>query len=236
MSAFDSVVCSKARPLPVIVLADNSGSMYDDGKLDSLKHALTEMITSFKDASSSALDAEIYVSIVSFGNNSVSMVIEPKSASEIANNQQLMKAIDEMRAAGNTPLGLAISKLVDMLEHRESYPSRAYRPFLILASDGMPNDEWEGPLKKLLFSERGKKATRLALSIGVDADNAMLEKFIDNKEIPVFKANDVYGIRRFFKCVTMSAIKSSQSARPGEITTGDVVKILSDDDDDLFKD
>lgn len=234
MSAFNSVVSTQARPLPVIILADNSGSMFDDGKLDSLKHALVDMIKSFKGASSSSLEAEIYVSIVSFGYNAATMVIEPKSASEIADSEPLLNAINGMQANGNTPLGLAITKLVNMLEHRESYPSRAYRPFLVLASDGMPNDEWEQPLKQLLSSERGKKATRLALSIGADADNAMLEKFVDNKEIPVFKANGVDGIRKFFKCVTMSAIKSSRSARPGEIASDEVVKILAEDDDDLF--
>lgn len=236
MSAFDSVVCTQARPLPVIILADNSGSMADDGKLDSLKHALVDMIKSFKGASSSSLEAEIYVSVVSFGNNKATMVIEPKSASEIADSAPLLDAINGMQASGNTPLGLALTKLVDMLEHRESYPSRAYRPFLVLASDGMPNDEWENPLKQLLSGERGKKATRLALSIGADADNSMLEKFVDNKEIPVFKATGVDGIRKFFKCVTMSAIKSSQSARPGEIAAGEVVKILADDDGGLFED
>lgn len=234
MSAFDNVVCTQARPLPVIILADNSGSMYDDGKLDSLKHAIIDMVKSFKGSSSSCLEAEIYVSVVSFGNNAATMVIEPKSAVEIAESESLLKAINNMQACGNTPLGLALQKLVDMLDHRDSYPSRAYRPFLILASDGMPNDEWEKPLERLLTSERGKKATRLALSIGADADNAMLEKFVDNKEIPVFKANGVDGIRKFFKCVTMSAIKSSQSARPGEIASDEVVKILTEDDDDLF--
>ena len=234
MSAFDNVVCTQARPLPVIILADNSGSMYDDGKIDSLKHALIDMVKSFKGASASSLKAEIYVSIISFGNDSATMIIEPKPASEIANSESLLGAISSMQACGNTPLGLALENLVNMLESKESYPSRAYRPFLILASDGMPNDEWEQPLERLLSSERGKKATRLALSIGADADNAMLEKFVANKEIPVFKANDVGGISKFFRCVTMSAIKSSQSARPGEIATGEVVKILADDEDDLF--
>ncbi len=236
MSAFDNVVCTQSRPLPVIILADNSGSMYDDGKLDSLKHALINMIKSFKGMSTSCFEAEIYVSVISFGNDAAPMVIEPKSASEIADNESLLNAINKMEACGNTPLGLALTQLVNMLEHRESYPSRAYRPFLILASDGMPNDEWEKPLERLLTSERGKKATRLALSIGADADNDMLEKFIGNKEIPVFKANGVDGIRKFFRCVTMSAIKSSQSARPGEIAPEEVVKILSDDDSYLFED
>lgn len=233
MSAFDSVVCSKARPLPVIVLADNSGSMFDDGKLDSLKHALVDMLKSFKGASSSNLEAEIHVAVIAFGNDSVTAVINPQAASEIADSESTLRAINNMTAIGNTPLGLALAKLIEMLENKDAYPSRAYRPFLILASDGRPNDSWEGELDRLRSSERGRKATRLALSIGADADDRMLEKFIGNKEIPVFKAKDADGIRKFFKCVTMTAIKSSRSVSPGVVPAGEIVKIM-DDDDDLF--
>ena len=41
-------------------------------------------------------------------------------------------------------------------------PSRAYRPTLVLVSDGKPNGEWEGPLRRLLTSERAAKAERFA--------------------------------------------------------------------------
>lgn len=231
MSAFDNIVSTQARPLPVIVLADVSGSMNENGKLDSLKHALVDMVKSFKDASSSSLEADIYVSVITFGAGHADIALEPKSASEIADSSDLQIFIDSMNARGNTPLGAALTKLNDMLEHRESYPSRAYRPFLVLASDGMPNDQWRDPLQQLLTSERGKKATRLALAIGTDADEGMLEQFVNNVEIPVFKANNVSGIKKFFKCVTMSAIKSSQSANPGVVSTGDVAKILMSEDE-----
>ena len=57
MSVFNNVVDFKSRPLPVIILADVSGSMSENGKLDSLKHALNDMIASFKNAASSTLEA-----------------------------------------------------------------------------------------------------------------------------------------------------------------------------------
>lgn len=242
MSAFDQVTNTQARPLPVIVLADTSGSMSVDGKLDSLKKSLIDMIKSFKGATASNLETEIYVSIISFGNNSATTIIEPKSASEIADSPSFLNAIYAMQANGNTPLGLALTKILGMLEHRETYPSRAYRPFLVLASDGHPNDKWLDPLNKLLTSERGKKATRLALAIGADADEPMLEKFTNNKKIPVFKANNANEIREFFKCVTITVEEVSQSPNPGEITEAEVIKIannvglkIAKDADDFFE-
>lgn len=54
------------RPLPVIVLADVSGSMSEDGKIDILNNALKSMILSFG-AESKLLRAEIQVGLITFG-------------------------------------------------------------------------------------------------------------------------------------------------------------------------
>lgn len=231
MSAFDNVASNQARPLPVIVLADISGSMNDNGKMDSLKHALIDMVTSFKEASASALETEIFISIITFGNNSANIVLAPESATNVANNPQKLKEIQALQANGNTPLGLALTKLADLLEDKSIFPSRAYRPYLILVSDGMPNDKWEAPLQRLQSSKRAQKAIRLALAIGADADEKMLSAFINNSEISVIKANNAAEIKKFFKCVTISTIKDLQSINPGQAKALDIFNA-----DDLFKD
>ena len=45
MSVFDTVVSIQSRPLPVIILADVSGSMHEIGKLDSLKQIIYILAT-----------------------------------------------------------------------------------------------------------------------------------------------------------------------------------------------
>ncbi len=47
MTTLSDFTIATPRPLPVIVLADISGSMSENGKIDSLNHALDEMIKSF---------------------------------------------------------------------------------------------------------------------------------------------------------------------------------------------
>ena len=230
---FANVTEKKARPLPVFILADDSGSMSEHGKADSLKKALQDMIVSFKDASKSSLEAEIYVSVITFGNNQANVAQEPAAANTVAEPENMQKLLSAFRTSGSTPLGMALNNLTNMMENKDIYPSRAYRPFFILASDGMPNDNWEEELKRFKDSERAKKGTRLALAIGPDASKDMLEKFIDNPEIPVFSANNANEIRKFFKCVTMSIIKSSISATPGQIIAP--TDIFSDNDD-IFED
>src|SRR5690606_12720836 len=47
MSKLKEFTMSSARPLPVIVLADVSGSMSANGKIDALNDAVSEMIATF---------------------------------------------------------------------------------------------------------------------------------------------------------------------------------------------
>ena len=58
-------VAQAARPLPVIILADTSGSMAADGKIDALNQSLREMLATF--STTDDLRAEIYVAIITFG-------------------------------------------------------------------------------------------------------------------------------------------------------------------------
>jgi uncharacterized protein YegL len=58
-------VANKPRTLPVIILADTSGSMFVDGKIDSLNQSLKDMIKSF--AQEGRNRAEINVAVITFG-------------------------------------------------------------------------------------------------------------------------------------------------------------------------
>ena len=65
MSRLKEFTVQSARPLPVIVLADISGSMGVDGKIQALNHAVREMLEAFQDEAD--LRAEIHVSVITFG-------------------------------------------------------------------------------------------------------------------------------------------------------------------------
>ena len=80
-------------------------------------------------------------------------------------------------AAGNTPMGAAFDLVVKMVEDHAQIPSRAYRPTVVLVSDGQPNDEWREPLQRLLASDRASKASRFVLGIGDDACEACHKQF-----------------------------------------------------------
>jgi len=194
---------SLARPLPVILMADVSGSMAADGKIEALNSAVAEMIAAFAEEDDGR--AEIHVSVVTFGGDA-RLHVESTPASEVR--------WTPMRAYGRTPLGAALDLVTDLVEDRERLPKRAYRPTLVLVSDGLPNDEWRGPLDRLQASASACRAQRFALGIGADADHDVLRAFLGDAQERVFDAHEAREIRRFFQWVTMSVTSRSRSARP----------------------
>lgn len=196
-----------ARPLPVIVLADVSGSMKENGKIDALNDAVAEMIATFAEEDDTR--AEIHVSVIVFGDGGASIHKPLRPARETR--------WEPLSAEGRTPMGEAFNLARAMVEDRETVPSRAYRPTLVLVSDGVPTDDWSTPLAALLKSERASKATRFAMGIGADADHETLAAFLANDEGRVFEAHEARDIKNFFRWVTMSVTIRSRSANPNSV-------------------
>lgn len=202
---------SKAKPLPVILLLDTSGSMYGD-KISSLNDAVRKMLGTFTKEESQA--NEFLVSVITFGNSPsgkpVDLVIAPTPASEVQ--------YSALSAGGLTPLGEALDVAKSLIEDKERTPSRAYRPLVVLVSDGVPTDSWQRRLDDFIESGRSAKCDRMALGIGREAyegqGRATLERFIAGTEHQVFEAKDAGEIHNFFKFVTMSVVSRSLSQNP----------------------
>ena len=222
MSSLKKFAVATPRPLPVIVLADTSGSMGENGKIEALNAAMKDMVSTF--AKESRLRAEIQVGLITFGGKA-QMHLPLVAAHGVA-------GFSEFKADGVTPMGAAFDLARQLLEDKDRIPSRAYRPVLILLSDGQPTDDWEAPFKALRDSERAQKATRLAMAIGPDADEAMLKDFANDAEAPIFKAHNARDIHRFFRAVTMSVTTRTASQNP-DISTAFVVPPPDEDALDL---
>jgi uncharacterized protein YegL len=212
---------AKARALPVIILADTSGSMSVDGKISALNEAIQNMVSTFKQES--ARQAEIQVGVITFGGEQAEMHTPLVKASGV-------EAMEPLRATGRTPMGNAFELTTKVLEDKELITSRDYRPVVILLSDGIPTDSWKSGLESLCNSERGQKASRFAMAIGAEANIDVLEAFNNDLEAPVFKAHEARDIHRFFRAVTMSVTARSQSQTPNDLTPINFDNLESDDD------
>lgn len=207
MSTLRDFTLSAPRPLPVIVLIDVSGSMTVDGKIQALNRAVSEMIAAFSDEQD--FRAQIQVAVITFGGKGAQLHTPLTPSTEVKWR--------EMSAAGKTPLGDALNLCTDMIEDRSKIPGRAYRPTVVLVSDGQPTDLWEEAMRRFLVSERSSKALRLALGIGADADQVVLERFVANSDYRVFRADEVRQITQFFRWVTMSVTTRSRNSSPDRV-------------------
>lgn len=215
---------AQARPLPVIVLADTSGSMGEGGKIEALNLAMNDMIKTF--ATESRVRAEIQVGLITFGGDVARLHLPLAPAHQIV-------TITPLLASGRTPMGQAFDLARSLLEDKLLIPSRAYRPVVILVSDGLPTDDWERSFAALRESERAQKASRFAMAIGNDADESMLQQFANDSEAPLFKAHEARDIHRFFRAVTMSVTSRTVSANPDQHSPLNLVEIPEDDALDL---
>jgi uncharacterized protein YegL len=196
---------SKPRPLPVIILADTSGSMSVDGKIAALNQSLSDMLTGFKKADS--LRAEIQIGLLTFGNE-VRWHIPLSGVDKVQWNE-------ELEAYGGTPLGKACDETKYFFEDN-NFPDYCYRPILILLSDGHPTDEYQTAFEALVQSPRVQQSSRFALAIGNDADEKLLKAFGNDLEAPLFYAKNAPEIWRFFRAVTLSVTSHSKSQSPNE--------------------
>ncbi len=219
VNEFDGFVMPKPRMLPVILLLDVSGSMSYDAKMDELNSSVREMLASFKEEQ--IVQADICVSIITFG-------------SEVKIHTELMPAKDivytDMTAKGMTYMGRALDVAYDMIEDKTKIPKNAYRPVVVLVSDGAPNDEhWEEKLQRFVTTGRSSKCDRWSLAIGADADVGMLKKFLDHPEKEVCYVEDAADIHKFFRFISSCTIQRSQSQNPNQVAqdlfTADMLNI-----------
>lgn len=194
-----------AKPLPVCLLLDVSSSMAGY-KIDALNQAVSKMLKTFRDEESR--EVEIIVSVITFGNE-VNLHIPFTKASDVQWR--------DLTANGMTPMGTALKMAKAMIEDKDTTPSRAYRPTVVLVSDGQPNDDWHKPLRDFIREGRSSKCDRMAMGIGRDACDDVLNLFIEGTGHNLFTAENAGQLHEFFQMVTMSVTTRSHSKNPNII-------------------
>ena len=188
------------RTLPVVVMADTSGSMSVDGKIAVLNDSLRRMVLAFRDMRIPA--TSIAVSVITFGGEEAS-IHQPLTPVDVLD-------LADLTASGRTPMGAAFRCAAELLSDRNALPERSYRPNLVLVSDGIPTDAWDDGLSILDGSPASKGALRFAVGIGADLKLDVLEKFA-GEEGQVVPASEVEMITEFFRYVTYTVTRSASA-------------------------
>ncbi len=183
--------------------------MDSDGKIQELNTAIKEALPHMRKVAEDNPFAKVLVRVARFAAGASWVVDKPTAVEDFR--------WTDLDADGVTDLG----KGLDLVASELRIPpmtDRALPPVLVLVSDGQPTDDWESALGRLMALPWGKKAVRIAIAIGQDADLEVLERFIGNKELKPLRANNP---ETLVKCIrwASTAVLQSASAPPSQSRT-----------------
>jgi uncharacterized protein YegL len=160
------------RQLHFIWILDVSGSMRADGKIQALNVAISEALPSLRAAAAGNMSADVMVRAVTFATGAQWHCPDATPVGDFR-----WKPVE---AGGFTDMGTALSLVAEGLQV-PPMPERGLSPVLVLVSDGQPTDDFAEGLRRLLDTTWGSRAIRLAIAIGRDADQTVLQNFIGHE-------------------------------------------------------
>lgn len=190
------------RPLHFIWIADCSGSMATDGKIQALNNAIREAIPHMQKVADENPNAQVLVRALKFSNGAQWHVSQPTPVEDFK--------WTDLSAEGVTDMGKALSMVGEQLKI-PPMTDRALPPVLVLISDGQPTDDFNRGLRDLMDQPWGKKSVRIAVAIGADADYDVLQKFIDHPELKPLQANNPEALVKHIKWVSTAVLKSASA-------------------------
>jgi len=191
-----------ARPLYFFWICDCSGSMIENGKIIQLNNAIKEALPHMVEVADENPNAEILVRAMKFSSH----------ASWIQDHSTPVDQFEwkDLSADGETKLGQALTLLANELKMPPMI-DRALKPVIVLISDGQPTDNYKQGIEALLKEPWGKKAVRIAIAIGRDAKEEVLQEFIGNSEIKPLRANNPESLTQYIQFVSTFVIKETSA-------------------------
>jgi len=220
-----------SRPLHFIWLVDCSGSMMGE-KIQSLNYAIRQTIPDMRSAADENPNAQLFIRAVKFSEGASWHIATPTPVDEF-------EWID-LEAEGLTDMGKAFELVSNQLQ-MPPMPERALPPVIVLLSDGQPTDEYRKSLEDLLNLPWGKKAIKIAIAIGSDADTTVLKEFMNNSELPVLQANNPQALIKYIKWASTVAkqvsspnsIAANITSKQTPIDTG-AIPVAQEEDSDVW--
>jgi uncharacterized protein YegL len=185
------------RQLNFVLVADCSGSMAGD-KMASLNYAMRAAIPAMREAAADNPETRVMVRVLRFSTGAA-WHVEPTPVDALEWH--------DLKADGETHMGAALALAAEALTP-EGMPGRQLPPVVVLVSDGQPTDAFEDGLARLMASPYGRKAIRIAIAIGSDADLDVLTRFIGHPEFRPLQAHDAEALVNRIRWATTAPVRS----------------------------
>lgn len=192
------------RPIHFFWVVDCSGSMYGE-KIGIVNNTIQECIPEMRNSADNNPNAQLLIRALQFSSGASWITTSPVPVENYS--------WEDMEANGLTELGKAFDLLAAQLSI-PPMPARALPPVIVLLSDGQPTDDYKKSLDKLKGMPWFRKAVKIAISIGQDADDDVLIEFTGNKEL-VLQANNATALAKMIKWAsTTASMVSAPSSKP----------------------
>jgi uncharacterized protein YegL len=195
------------RELHFFWLADCSASMGEHGKIHALNTAIEEALPHMRSIANENAHAQILVRAVSFGSDARWHNAQPTPVDDFR--------WTPLQASGTTAMGSALRLVAKELEV-PAISDRSLPPVLVLVSDGQPTDNFDGALGELLAKPWGRKAVRMAIAIGSDANHDVLQRFIGHAELQPLHARNPEELVRHIRWASTAAINVASQPSSGD--------------------
>ena len=213
MGLYDDVVEVPRRTMVLFFVVDCSGSM-SGSKIGTVNTAIEEVIPELKDISESNADAQIKIATLQFSTGARWNESSPVPAEVFRWNY--------LDANGLTDLGEACQQLNEKLSRNAfmSDTTGSFAPAIFLLSDGAPTDNYRHGLEKLKKNNWFKKAIKVAVAIGDDANTTILAEFTGNVE-SVITVHSPEALKKWIQFVSVRASEiGSKSSSVGSGSDG----------------
>ena len=184
------------RRLPVYLLLDTSGSM-TGAPIEAVKNGVQMMVHSLRQNPQAIETA--FVSIITFDSEAKQLI----PLTDLASFQTV-----DLKAAGTTALGAALSLLADKLENEVTKTTLEqkgdWKPIVFIMTDGVPTDDWQAGFQKL---KAVKKGLIVGCAAGNNADDKVLKEIAD--QVVRLSNTDADSIGKFFQWVSASIATTS---------------------------
>lgn len=190
-----------SRPLHFFWIVDASGSMQGD-KIQSLNYAIQSAVPAMREAGDKNPNAQIFVRALRFSDAAQWHIAQPTPVQDFR--------WPDLAAEGVTRMGEALHVVAEELKSLQG-EGRILPPVLVLVSDGQPTDDFTAGLRELMAQPLGKKAVRVAIAIGQDADVETLQKFIGHSELRPLQANNAEALVQYIKWASTVAVTSASA-------------------------
>ena len=183
------------------MLVLDASSRMRGSRIDELSRGVSQFIAELKSDDIAASSVEI--GVVIFGHQ-VELVQPLTCVDDIID-------VGRVDACGMSSMGQAVELAILTLEQRKQlYQQNGvsyYQPWLVLITDGEPNDHWQAAAQKLKTLAQNKKMVVLCIGIGEDTDLSLLSEF------SMMPPKQLYGLKfkDFFVWLSQSIMRVSVS-------------------------